>query len=83
MTRLKAEQVGNTEIHEVLTTEGLSHSSKVVWMYLKVAADPQEMKPMARALSMDPETVSRAVKLLATKGLARQVSRVWLAGEAS
>ncbi|MEV6436294.1 hypothetical protein [Streptomyces anulatus] len=78
MTRLSTEPLGSAEGYAVVTNQELTHTAKVVWSYLKFVSDPQHMKPMARALSMDAETVSRSLKSLASHGLARRVSGVWL-----
>ncbi|MEU5448682.1 hypothetical protein [Streptomyces californicus] len=78
MTRLNPEPLASAEGYAVVTNQELTHTAKVVWSYLRFVSDPQHMKPMARALVMDPETVSRSLKSLESHGLARKVNGVWL-----
>jgi DNA-binding MarR family transcriptional regulator len=77
MTRLNIEPVATEEIHSVITTPKLKHAAKVVWLFLRVS-DPQTQRAMAEALHMDEGTVSRLVRALELKGLARKVNGVWL-----
>lgn len=81
MTRLNPEPPSAEEIHAVITTPQLKHAAKAVWMFLRVSSDPQTQKAVGRALHMDEGTVSRLVRVLEAKGLARRVNGVWLAEE--
>ncbi|MFJ8507731.1 hypothetical protein [Streptomyces avermitilis] len=78
MTRLNTEPAQPSEVHAVLTDPDISYSAKVCWAYLTAVADPQQMKPMAEALSMAEYTVSRSLKALEAKSLARRTNGVWL-----
>ncbi|MFE4991399.1 helix-turn-helix domain-containing protein [Streptomyces mirabilis] len=78
MARLNPESPGTDEIHAVLTTPDLVHAAKAVWMFLRITPDPQSQKAIADALHMDPASVARLLRGLASKGLARRVHGVWL-----
>jgi predicted transcriptional regulator len=80
MTRLN-ESVPAEELHTVLTDLELTHTAKVVWVYMRASADPLRMRPMTSTLGMAKATVERCMKALEAKGLVRKVSGVWLAEE--
>ncbi|MFE7762966.1 MarR family transcriptional regulator [Streptomyces sp. NPDC057438] len=78
MARLTTEPVAPEDILAVITTPQLKHAAKAVWMYLRVTADPPSQRAIAEALHMDEGTVSRLVRALEAKGLARKANGVWL-----
>ncbi|MFI6606878.1 MarR family transcriptional regulator [Streptomyces sp. NPDC050507] len=78
MARLNPEPLGTDELHAVLSVPDLLATAKTIWVYLRIASDPQSQKAIAEALSIDPSTVARLVKALEAKGLARKVHGVWL-----
>ncbi|MFJ4517474.1 hypothetical protein [Streptomyces sp. NPDC088816] len=78
MTRLN-ESVPALEIHAVMTDQDLTHTAKVVWVYMRASTDPQRMRPMTGTLGMAKATVERSLKALEAKGLVRRVHGVWLA----
>ncbi|BAC73251.1 hypothetical protein AQJ43_23625 [Streptomyces avermitilis] len=65
-------------IREVLTDTELAPSTRLVWAYLNVAAEPQNSSSIGHDLGFCHSTVSHHIGALKDRGLVRRRNGVWL-----